>query len=437
MKHTLVTFLGRTQRTDSGGYRQATYRFPDGFQHRSAYLGLTLTEYLKPDRVVILGTPGSMWSVLVENLSADNAEEVARVEWMEARMELIDAEGEAAVSRELLRRVQPLMRRALGCAVSPRLIPFGRDAEEQYEILDDIGAVLQAGRASFDLTHGFRHLGMVGFMSAFMLERVRNLSVEGLWYGALDMTGRGAGATPVLKLDGLMRVRRWVDALDRFDANGDYGVFAPLLIEDGVPEEQARFLERAAFHERVLNLSGAAREIRSFAPVLDEPLAGASELFRKQLRERIDWARARKRSGGPGASNWAGVARISELAEQQRRLAFKHLERRDFIRASIFGWEALTTRECDRRGFTASDYYQGRKPAIEEFEKEIKAFGKEAGHGRQHPERDAFFRLRTVRNALVHGNPPKSARDRAMLKDPGRLHRALEEALRSLLGGGG
>ena len=231
MTHTLVTFLGRTRRTDAGGYRQATYRFPDGFERRSAYLGLALTEYLKPDRVVILGTPGSMWSVLVENLVTQDDEESVRIELMEA-------EDKEAVSPELLGCVEPLMRRAIGCEVTPRLIPFGRDAEQQYKILDDIEDVLQPGRASFDLTHGFRHLGMVGFMSAFMLERVRKLRVAGLWYGALDMSDRETGITPVLKLDGLMHVRRWVDALDRFDANGDYGVFAPLLIEDGVPEER-------------------------------------------------------------------------------------------------------------------------------------------------------------------------------------------------------
>ncbi|MDE0374094.1 MAG: TIGR02221 family CRISPR-associated protein, partial [Rhodospirillales bacterium] len=308
--------------------------------------------------------------------------------------------------------VEPLMRRAIGRDVAPRLIPFGRDAEQQYEILDDMEGVLQAGKASFDLTHGFRHLGMVGFMSAFMLERVRKLNVEGLWYGALDMSDRETGITPVLRLDGLMRVRRWVDALDRFDANGDYGVFAPLLIEDGVPADKARFLERAAFHERTLNLSGAAQEIRNFAPLLNAPLAGASELFRKPLRERIDWARA------------------TGLAEQQRRLAFKHLERRDFIRTAIFGWEALTTRECDRRGFTASDYSLGRKPAIDAFEDEI-------GSDRQHPEREAFYSLRTMRNALVHGNPPNSSRYRSLLRDPDRLQRALEDALRTLLDDGG
>jgi len=58
------------------------------------------------------------------------------------------------------------MSRAVGRLVTPRLIPFGKDADEQYAILDAIAGTVPNGDVSFDLTHGFRHLGMVGFLSA-------------------------------------------------------------------------------------------------------------------------------------------------------------------------------------------------------------------------------------------------------------------------------
>ena len=54
---------------------------------------------------------------------------------------------------------------------------------------------------------------MVGFLSAFMLERIHDP-----WYGALDMMGNGV--TPMLKLDGLVRVRHWLDAPDRVRCHG-------------------------------------------------------------------------------------------------------------------------------------------------------------------------------------------------------------------------
>ena len=244
MNHTLVTFLGRTRRDPNTGYQRAKYRFPDEDAPRETpFFGMALAEHLRPDAAVILGTSGSQWSVLVEHLAQGDEVETAR-------LELLDAETHSTITQSMLDDVAPVMSRAVGLSVTPRLIPFGQQADEQYEILGVIADTVPNGDVSIDLTHGFRHLGMVGFLSAFMLERVRNLHVRGLWYGALDMTDRTSGITPVLQLDGLTRVRRWVDALDRFDATGDYGVFAPLLIEDGVSEDKAGCLARAAFFER-------------------------------------------------------------------------------------------------------------------------------------------------------------------------------------------
>ena len=172
----------------------------------------------------------------------------------EARLQLMEAVAKGTVDQQLLDRLAPLLGRSVARTVIPRLIPFGRDADQQYTILSAIAAAVPSGSASIDLTHGFRHLGMVGFLSAFMLERIRGVTVRDLWYGALDMTRDGV--TPVLKLDGLIRVRRWVEALDRFDATGDYGVFAPLLTEDGVAVDKANCLRAAAHYERILNVPG-------------------------------------------------------------------------------------------------------------------------------------------------------------------------------------
>ena len=403
MNHTLVTFLGRTRQDPNTGYQRAKYRFTDEDAPRETpFFGMALAGHLRPDAAVILGTSGSQWSVLVEHLAQGDEVETAR-------LELLDAETHSTITQSMLDDVAPVMSRAVGLSVTPRLIPFGQQADEQYEILGEIADAVPNGDVSFDLTHGFRHLGMVGFLSAFMLERVRNLHVRGLWYGALDMTDRTSGITPVLRLDGLTRVRRWVDALDRFDATGDYGVFAPLLIEDGVAEDKAGCLARAAFFERTQNLSDAARQLRTFLPILDTPLAGAAGLFQTRLTERLRWIKA----GG--------------LADHQRKLAFEHLKRRDFLRAAVFGWEALHTLECERHGLPSDDYATGRKPAMDRLDEEMRA-GK-------HPEwkKSAFLLLRDVRNALAHGNPPRHPRSRQVLGDPDRLRSELEKAFQRLL----
>ena len=399
MPHTLVTLLGKGRNDAGTGYRKATYRFPDETKTETAFFGLALADHLKVDRVVILGTPSSQWGVLVEHLAAEGEDE-------DARLELMDAEAKERVDQQRLDALAGLMALRAGRKVIPRLIPFGRNASEQYAILDAIAAAVPSGTVSFDVTHGFRHLGMVGFLAAFMLERVRRLNVHDLWYGALDMTREGV--TPVLKLDGMVRVRRWVEALDRFDATGDYGIFAPLLIQDGVKESKAACLERAAFFERTSNVWDAARQLGTFFPVLKKPLAslaGASGLFKDRLADRLAWAREH------------------DIAAKQRKLARQYLDRGDYLRAAIFGLEACVTRICEAAGVD---------PVMAPYtdrQEEVEAFRTGAGHG---TERGVYRKLNAIRNALAHGTPPSRPEDRNMLKDPTRLRDGLAEALTAL-----
>jgi CRISPR-associated DxTHG motif protein len=68
-------------------------------------------------------------------------------------------------------------------------------------------SVPKSTQLQIDVTHGFRHLGMVGFLSAELLQRLRaQTEVHAVWYGALDMTQDQL--TPVLALDGLQSVQR-------------------------------------------------------------------------------------------------------------------------------------------------------------------------------------------------------------------------------------
>ena len=405
--NTLVTFLGKGRDDPRTGYRRAVYRFPAGEQTEStAFFGLALARYLESDSTVVLGTNASQWDVLVEHLAVEGDDE-------DARLQLIEAVAKGSVDQPLLDRLAPLLGRSAARPVIPRLIPFGRDEDQQYAMLSAIAAAVPCGSVSIDLTHGFRHLGTVGFLSAFMLERLRGVKVRDLWYGALEMTRDGV--TPVIRLDGLIRVQRWIAALDRFDATGDYGVFAPLLAEDGVAEDKANCLRTAAHYERILNVADARRQVHTFLPVLDDELPGASGLFQRKLADRLQWARR------PEQWQW------------QRALAYQYLDRRDFVRAAMLAREAWVSRLCAERGMRGStgdevdpNAFNERKEVVEEFESTLRM---SQGAGRS----NAHWTLTHLRNALAHGTrPPRHYR--AILRDGGRLCRELRGVLSELLG---
>jgi CRISPR-associated Csx2 family protein len=397
MTHTLVTFLGKGRDDPRTGYREATYRFPDGTRCTTSFFGLALARHVAADRLVILGTRSSMWAVLVEHAAAVGEEE-------DARIALIDAEAVGRVNQKLLDRLTNVLQRAAQHEIVPRVIPFGRTDSEQRDILETISGAVGPGEVSFDLTHGFRHLGMIGMLSAFMLERLGRLAVRSLWYGALDMIEEGAA--PVLRLEGLNAIQCWVDALDRFDASGDYGVFAPLLTSDGVPADKARCLEEAAFFERTFNLSDAARKLQTFRVVMRTSLPGASGLFQQQLEQRLKWIDE------------------TDLSARQRRLADQYLGRNDFVRAAMFAWEALVSAEC--KGY-AWDDWEIRKAAGEGLEERSRAANCDPCW------RDGYRTVRTLRNALAHGTPPQDGRSRDLLASPEKLRAALKGALNRLL----
>lgn len=397
-----VTFLGRGRENKKTGYRETTYEFPDKSTKTTAFFGLALAEYINPDRTVILGTNSSQWGVLLENLAAEGEEE-------EARLEILDAEIREEVKQEHLDRVTNLMCRAVDCEVSPRLIRFGKNECEQYEILEVIAKNVPEGVVNFDLTHGFRHFGMIGFLSAFMLARVRGLEVKNLWYGALDMTKDGI--TPVLRLDGLDRVRQWLDALNRFDATGDYRVFGSLLTKDGVKTDTAKHLENAAFYERTLNLSAAADEIHKFTPALESKLAGASGLFQMRLADRLAWAD------------------LKDLSKQQAELARQYLRRRDYVRAVLFGWEAVVTVVCKKKGLDLMDPYIRRE---QDVQSEVQQWSLRNGQ-KPGDNREACENLNQIRNALAHGSPPNSRKVQEIIRDEQKLREALQDAFDCLL----
>lgn len=404
MTGTLISFLGRNTAKPGAGYKLARYRFPDGWEYETPFFGLALAETLRPERVVILGTAGSMWDVLIEHLADDREAE-------EARLELMEAARDAAVSESLLDRLRPLVVRRLECAADLRLIPYGQNDEEQTGILQAIAGAGLKGRVSIDLTHGFRHLAALGLLSAFFLERMARLDIAGLYYGALDMTRDGV--TPVLRLDGLLAIQRWIDALDRFDQNGDYGVFADLLLADGISPDKANCLKKAAFFERTFNLRDAARQLRTFLAILDENLPGTGRLFQQPLSERLAWAKGKS------------------LHQQQRHLAYVYLNRRDFVRAAVLAWEAIITLECTRHDLDFDDYAEDgdRKQAEAELKSRLRA---EGTNWKDAPQR----RIKDLRNSLAHGSPPAFwANDlHQALAAPERLYEMLNKDMKGALG---
>ena len=379
---TLISFLGKG-RYDNDGYRTAKYRFDGAFMREVPFFGMALADYLKPDRLILVGTSGSMWDVFFERES-DQIDD--------ALLALFDAVEADAVDATLLEGHAARLSARLGHPVDCVLIDYARDEAGQAMLLAQLAANLAEGEhIAIDVTHSFRHLPMLALIAARFLSRVKKVKVEDIYYGAYDMQDPTSGEVPVLRLKGMLKMLDWVDALSSYDKDGDYSVFSDLLVADGMPEGRARILEFAAFQERVNHIEGARQKLSASLEAISTHQGPLGSLFRPELEARVAWVRK------------------PERGQRELALADAYLKRRDYLRTSIFLLEGLITREVDRRKGISNDR--------EEREEARKALGD--GNKR-------FKKLDWLRNALAHGQRSQDNEIAKLLNDENTLREAFK-----------
>lgn len=71
------------------------------------------------------------------------------------------------------------------------------------------------------------------------------------------------GQTPVVELDGLLKMLDWVDVLSVYNHNGNYQIFSPLFKREN-GQEQADLLNEAAFLENTNQVHEAYKPLVKF-----------------------------------------------------------------------------------------------------------------------------------------------------------------------------
>lgn len=385
-----ISFLGRVAKGREG-YARARYLFAGDRVVEAAFFGFALAECLRPARLAVLGTGGSMWHTLLEIAGACGSDAAARAR-------LAEACEEGRTQPADLEQPARLLAGRLGCEVRLGLIPYGRTQEEQMRILEAVAdQVVEGEDVALDVTHGLRHLPMLGLLSALLLRAVRGARVRGVYYGALDMTE--AGLTPVLELSGLLAVADWAQALARLEAGGDYGALARELAPVGLNAEVAEALSKAAFYEQVCRYGQAVNQLNRARSGLKRGLEGPARLFAGTLMRELDRVKA------------------ATPAWRQYLLARSAFERGDYLRAVTLLQEAVLA-AFSQAGRPLRGWY--RRAALAKAIREG-AFGP-PGLG------EVFARLTSLRNALVHADQRVTDPElEQWLHDPERLRAAVGE----------
>ena len=402
MSHALlVTFLGRSPKGENG-YRKTRYDFGDGTPEKeTAFFGWVLRERLHPSHLVVLGTAGSMWDHLFEgDLDLGETGEQERVALMEAV-------EHHAVTQEQLDRMAPLLEKVLGIPTRLRIIPYCRTESEQVKLLRILADEVQSGeRVHLDISHGFRHLPMLALLAALYIRQLKDADIRGIWYGSFDPD---TGKAPVYELSGLLRIADWLQVLAGFDKDGDYRPFVPLLRQAGLDASACDQLEAAAYFENILNVGEATGKLRKARDRLcntEDSCAPDASLLLPAICERLEW-----------------VAEPKQF-EKQVELAKHTLSRRDYLRATLYAFEACITRLCQLRGVDINDF-----DAREHARRSYREWLKEKGSAE---ERGRYRLLQDLRNQVAHGTRGTRGEVQKLLLNEERFSEFLQDTIEAI-----
>ena len=400
MTRKLITILGKAQK--GGDYREANYLLDDQ-TYRISYFGLALDQHLQSDHLIILGTEGSMWDNLAQRLGID------------ADLALLDAVEQDNVTPAILAPLAQAAREKLGKPVTCDLIPYGRSEAEQIDTISQILSYYHPGDcAILDVTHGLRHLPMLIQQIANLLPTLRGTSIEGIYYGALDLTRDDA--TPVLRMNGLQHISAWQNALAAYDYSGNSAALVPILNTIGISDATTRLLAQASFAEQTHNLRQYREKIQQFLAALKkEPPTPLLGLIQPTLHERLKL--------DPKQRDW----------EHRFHLATQALHNGDYLRAALYGYEAIFERILDDNHLQHNDDYETRKNAVLRYIQSRKADWRDTKNGSQHSHTlyDKYQKLQHIRNALTHGERGNDYIT-ATLNNEDKLRRELEDCLDKL-----
>ncbi|GFO73308.1 hypothetical protein BJAS_P4043 [Bathymodiolus japonicus methanotrophic gill symbiont] len=394
MTHTLISFLGKAR--EGGKYQTANYDF-EGQIKITQFFGLGLREVIQPQQLIILGTRGSMWDVFYEKFADSEQQE-------EHWIALSESATSNQVTQDQLNACAGDLTEKLGLVCILQLIPYGVNEQEQTEILKIMANDIQKGdQVSLDLTHGLRHLPMLGLLSAMYLQTAKQVIITGIYYGALELTENQK--TPVMRLDGLLKIADWIGALHGFDKTGDIAHFSELLKQEGMVPETAYLLKEAAFHEGTLSITNARKPLRDFAKQTSGQLPGIAELFSDSLNERISWKDQ------------------NSIYLRQREKSLFYLQQGDYVRASALGYEAVITHHLKKNNPSADmENYEVRDEVRKTIETQLSKV-----------DVTAYKLLRNIRNSLAHANRPNKGEIQSILSDEALLQKKLMELFKQLL----
>lgn len=161
------------------------------------------------------------------------------------------------VTQEAKEEVLPLLEPENNPQLVPVDIPTPKTEADYWALFEGLTEEVDEGdTVIFDITHGFRSIPFLVFLAAAYLKAAKGVTLEGIYYGALEM----GPPAPVIDLSPFASLLDWLAATSQFIRTGSAADLAQVLREG-----------RPAGRSSVRNLAGQLEGL-SLALMLGYPL---------------------------------------------------------------------------------------------------------------------------------------------------------------------
>lgn len=415
MVHILITLLGDPRINKDGSYPETIYQFEDGDKSSlTSYTSLAIKEKFNLDKVVVLGTTKSSWHLFIKYcfIKSDKIQDQNSISVLLERLES-DYNNDSVKQSDLDEAANLLKKYDnQDCAYELRLVPYGHNRSEQTQTLqimmDCFNNKREQQEATLDVSYGLRHLPMLMQQSALLLQSLRGVKVNNIFYGAFHIAKNNI--TPMMALDGMLEIDRWTKAFHQYEQDGNYAAFKEPLQHEGIKQEGLNALQKAAYYERTFNLTKASEDLDIVKEHLPTDFKGVSSFFTNRFKQHITWIDK------------------SDLQKQQGKLAHFYLKNGDFVRACIFALESFITSLLEKPELLKQQDHDTRKKAVDDFRS-----SNPRSRFRQSKKglKTDYIKLNNIRNTLAHGTEPE--KDIVILmENPIELQKELERIFNKL-----
>jgi CRISPR-associated Csx2 family protein len=229
--------LGKGQAEITGkkdiSYKKANYFLPGNSENycTTPFLGYALCKLIPEfDVIHILGTQNSLWTEFLFFL-IDKSDDSEELSFLEELLKNKNSNEFLSTNEELIIKYQKILKKYLGVKVNIHIIPIGKNDEELWKIFDVIATIPKNGDViSLDITHGLRYQPFLVTLAFNYFKNIRkNVTLKNVYYGALELTEHFNNLTPVFKLNNLLTLSEWIDAVKSFSDYGDIRALNHLL----------------------------------------------------------------------------------------------------------------------------------------------------------------------------------------------------------------